>query len=190
MEERRFKMKIETLNPQTQNETFVLYSEYEDRGMPAKHFWKWNGKNWTTTRVDFLINFLNEYHDCVKCDNRSEWLYQNEDSILIHEMYNCHTKKVKLPDWVVNLIGYYEKNGKYYIYSDYKTTQSGNIRNPSSAWSKSIYKHVKTHKYLKHYFMEFPAKLREAKLLALDKDFMKNMKIRKQRTPKKVRIAA
>lgn len=183
-------MKVVTLNPQTQNEAFVLYSEYEERHMPKKYFWKWNGGHWSTNRIDFLINFLNEYYEHVDCDKRSEWLYQNENSILIHEMYSCYTKKVILPDWVVNLIGYYKKNSKYYIYSDYKTTQSEKIRNPSSAWSKSIHKHVKTHKYLKQYFDEFPAKLREAKLLTLDQEFLKNMKVRKQRTPKKVGGAA
>lgn len=183
-------MRIETLNTQTQNETFVLYSEYEDRHMPAKHFWKWNGNNWTTSRTDFLINFLNKYHDFVKCDKRSEWLYQNENEIILFEMFNCLSNKVVLPDWAVNLMGCFDNKKRYLIHKIYTTSYSNSIRYPSASYPFSRYKHILTHKYLKQYFAEFPAKLREAKLLALDQEFIKNLKIRKQRVRKIVRVAA
>ncbi len=168
-------MRIEAINPQTQNETFVLYSEYEDRGMPKKYFWKWNGSNWTTTRIDFLINFMNEYYELVDFDKRSEWLFMNDEDLIIYEMYRCHLNREKLSDCMANLIGYYKKNKKYYIYSDYSTTYSYSISKPTLRNPLNLHNHVKTHKYLKMFFEEFPAKLRQAKLLELNVDFMKEI---------------
>lgn len=168
-------MKIETLNAQTATETFVLYSEYDERRMPAKYYWKWNGNNWTTNRIDFLINFLNEYYELVDCDQRSKWLYINEEDVIIYEMYRCHLNKEKLPNWVANLIGYYKKNKKYYIYSEYCTTYSYSISKPTGRNPLNLHSHVRTHKYLKMFFDEFPSKLRQAKLLELNEDFIKEI---------------
>ena len=46
-------------------------------------------------------------------------------------------------------IGYFDKAGRYYLYTEFETQTSRAIRSPSRAWNLSIWQHVKTVKYYK-----------------------------------------
>lgn len=57
--------------------------------------------------------------------------------------------KYDLNKQLSKLIGYWDKADRYWIYDEYKTESSRNVRYPSREWNLSFYKHIFTKKYVK-----------------------------------------
>lgn len=67
------------------------------------------------------------------------------------EALNTKDKDIKsnLVKAISKEIGFFDKQSRYYLYEEFKTESSLNVRIPSGKWPFSIYKHIFTDKYLR-----------------------------------------
>lgn len=70
-------------------------------------------------------------------------------------------------------VGWFDKQGRYYTYTDFETETSKIIRTPSGRWPLSVWKHIKTKKYLKSLLSKIEIDYRKA---SLDEELSKKQK--------------